>query len=210
MNAETPTRRRGRPPKNAEGFNETRASLIKAGLALLTEKGFSASGLDEILRRVAVPKGSFYHYFSSKEQFGSELIANYDNYFRHKIDRFLTDETLSPLQRIEAFMADAKAGMARYDYTRGCLIGNLGQEMGALPEPFRVQLQNVFIGWQKQFEDCLLAAKAAGEIPETSDCGKLATLFWIGWEGAVLRSKLDRNAIPLDLFGTFFLSAITK
>lgn len=209
MYAETTTkRRRGRPPKTAGSFNETRESLLRAGLELLTEKGFSASGLDEILRRVAVPKGSFYHYFSSKEQFGSELIARYDDYFLRKLDRFLTDETLSPVRRLRAFMADAKAGMARYDYARGCLVGNLGQEMGALPEPFRAQLQNVFIGWQARVERCLRAAQELGEIPRTADCRTLAAVFWIGWEGAVLRAKLDRNPAPLELFGEFFLAGI--
>lgn len=202
-------RRRGRPPKDAGGYNETRESLVHAGLELLTEKGFSASGLDEILRRVSVPKGSFYHYFSSKEQFGSELISRYDAFFLRKLDRFLTDESLPPLQRLRAFMADAEAGMARYDYTRGCLVGNLGQEMGALPEPFRIQIQNVFAGWQERVEQCLLAAKASGEIPQTSDCQALAAVFWIGWEGAVLRAKLDRNPAALRLFGDFFMSGIT-
>ena len=66
-----PTRRRGRPPKDlARPYTETRRELIQAGLALLTEKGYSSVGIDQILRSVNVPKGSFYHYFKSKEAFG--------------------------------------------------------------------------------------------------------------------------------------------
>ena len=52
-------RRRGRPPKPREDISDTRELLLRAGLEVLTEKGFAATGIDEILRRVGVPKGSF-------------------------------------------------------------------------------------------------------------------------------------------------------
>jgi TetR/AcrR family transcriptional repressor of nem operon len=203
-------RRQGRPPKSAEGYSETRESLMKAGLEVLTEKGFSASGIDEILRRVSVPKGSFYHYFSSKDAFGVELIDRYAAYFASKLDRLLTDESLSPLQRLKNFAADATKGMARHNFKRGCLVGNLGQEMGGLPEEFRGQLRGVFSDWQKRVETCLKAAKKAGEIPSSSDCARLAAVFWIGWEGAVLRAKLERSAEPLKLFSEFFFASLNR
>jgi len=204
-----PKRRRGRPPKTASGYNETRESLVRAGLEVLTEKGYTAAGIDEILRRVEVPKGSFYHYFDSKDAFGLELIARYDDYFVRKLDRFLTDETRSPLQRLRAFVADAGEGMARHAFRRGCLVGNLGQETSALPGHFRERIVEVFAHWQQRLEHCLLAAKEAGEIAPSADCGRLAALFWIGWEGAVLRARLERDVEPLETFSDFFIAGIT-
>ena len=208
--AATQKRRRGRPPKDATGPNETREALVRAGLEVLTEQGFSASGIDGILRRVGVPKGSFYHYFASKDAFGTELIERYADYFARKLDRFLTDETLPPLQRLRAFMADARDGMARYDFKRGCLVGNLGQEVAALPEHYRERIGRVFDDWQRRVETCLSAAKQAGEIPPGADCRRLAAVFWIGWEGAVLRAKLERRAAPLEAFSEFFLAGIAQ
>lgn len=205
-----PPRRRGRPPKEAQACNATREALLRAGVEVLTEKGFSATGLDEILRRTGVPKGSFYHYFDSKESFGVEVIDRYAAYFARKLDRFLTDESRSPLQRIEAFIADAMEGMARYEYRRGCLVGNLGQEMGALPEAFRDRLGNVFADWQARMEACLSAAKDAGQLCPEADCCRLAAVFWIGWEGAVLRAKLERNPQALKLFAEFFLAGLAR
>lgn len=203
-------RRRGRPPKSAQGYSETRETLIRAGLETLTEKGFSTSGIDEILQRVSVPKGSFYHYFASKEAFGSELIDQYATYFAQKLDRSLRDESRRPLQRLQDFIEDAIEGMARYEYKRGCLIGNLGQEMGTLPEHFRDQLMNVFEDWQLRVEKCLCEAKDAGEISPMANCKQLAEVFWTGWEGAVLRAKLERNEEPLRLFAEFFLAGIRR
>lgn len=204
------SRRPGRPPKEAAGYSQTRESLLRAGVEILTEKGFSSTGIDEILRRVGVPKGSFYHFFANKEAFGAELVERYSNYFAAKLDRFLLDSSLSPLQRLRAFTDDARSGMARHEYKRGCLVGNLGQEMGTLPESFRERLKAVFQDWQSRVACCLEEAKTSGEISATSDCRQLAATFWIGWEGAILRAKLEGTPDALDLFADFFLASLQK
>lgn len=200
--------RRGRPPKAREDASDTREILLRAGLEVLTEKGFSAAGLDEILRRGSVPKGSFYHYFENKESFGAELIERYAAFFVRKLERHLGDTSLSPLMRLRSFVAGAQITMARHDFRRGCLIGNLGQEMGALPESFRARLLGVFADWQTRFAGCLVAAQEAGELSCQADCDELAAFFWIGWEGAVLRAKLERSAVPLEIFGRVFFAGL--
>lgn len=192
----------------APAYGDTRAALVRAGVAALTEKGFSATGIDEILRTVGVPKGSFYHYFASKEAFGAELIRDYAGYFAHKLEQHFGNDLLSPLNRLRAFIADAERGMARHEYRRGCLIGNLGQEMGALPEAYRAQLAEVFADWQARTAHCLAAARAAGELPAALDVERAAAFFWIGWEGAVLRAKLERRPAPLRLFARAFLDSL--
>jgi TetR/AcrR family transcriptional repressor of nem operon len=207
---EKKSRRPGRPPRETAGYSETRESLLRVGVEILTEKGFSSTGIDEILRRVGVPKGSFYHFFGSKEAFGAELIERYAGYFARKLDRFLLDTTMSPLQRLRAFTLDARSGMARYEYKRGCLVGNLGQEMGTLPESFRERLKAVFHDWQSRVAACLEEAKTCGEISADSDCRQLAATFWIGWEGAILRAKLEGTPEALDLFADFYLAGLPR
>ena len=179
-------------------------------MALLSEKGYSATGLEEVLRSAGVPKGSFYHYFSSKDVFGAALIEAYATYFVRKLDRWLLDERTAPLQRIRNFVADARDGMARYEFRRGCVVGNLGQEMSALPELFRDRLHGVLLDWQARTERCLREAQAVGEIAADADCAALAAFFWIGWEGAVLRAKLERSPEPLDLFAPLFLTCLAR
>jgi TetR/AcrR family transcriptional regulator, transcriptional repressor for nem operon len=176
----------------------------------LTEKGFVATGLDDILGRVGVPKGSFYHYFDSKEAFGTALIDRYGAYFSRKLAQHFENTDRSPLARLQAFIDDAKAGMAKYGYQRGCLIGNLGQEMGALPESYRAQLGGVFADWQGQVAGCLSAAQGAGELAANADCVRLAGYFWIAWEGAVLRAKLERSPLALDIFAEVFFAGLPR
>lgn len=211
MSSPTPVRRGpGRPPRRAADGLETRAALIRCGTAVLTEKGFAAAGIDEVLRSVGVPKGSFYHYFDSKEAFGQAVIDHYAAYFARKLARCFEDRTLTPLVRVQAFVDDACAGMARHDFRRGCLIGNLGQEMAVLPESFRARLEAVFADWQQRLAACLAEAAAAGELRAGADCDALAAFFWIGWEGAVLRAKLVRSAAPLRCFAAGFMAGLPR
>lgn len=211
MQLDTPPRRgRGRPPRQIGDQHETRVALLRAGVEILTEKGFSATGIDEILRRVGVPKGSFYHYFGSKEAFGVELIEHYANYFARKLDRWLLDESCPALERIAHFVADARAGMQRHGFRRGCVIGNLGQEMGALPEAYRENLAGVFADWESRLARCLESARTEGTIAETTNCMAQARFFWIGWEGAVLRAKLELSAAPLDIFAEGFFAGLHR
>ncbi len=204
----TQKRKRGRPPKRDGDRLETRDRLIRKGTEILTEKGFSSTGLEEFLKEAGVPKGSFYHYFPNKDAFGLAVIENYGKYFAAKLDKWLLDENTSPLDRISNFIADASRGMARHNYKRGCLIGNLGQEMGALDETFRLPLETVFKDWQGRIANCLEKAKTNQEIPVQLNCNDIAAFFWIGWEGAILRSKLVESPEPLELFAEQFLKMI--
>jgi TetR/AcrR family transcriptional repressor of nem operon len=181
-----------------------RKLLIDIGTAIFTQKGFSSTGLDEIVQAAEVPKGSFYYYFASKEEFAHEVIRNYASYFAKKLDRSLGDTSLSPLLRLKAFADDATHGVARFEFKRGCLVGNLGQEMASLEGEFRVLLLGVLDTWRQRFAACIDEAKAAGEITTSVDSASLAHFFWSAWEGAVLCAKLEASTKALDNVSTLF------
>lgn len=176
-------------------------------MELLTEQGFSATGLEAVLKRATVPKGSFYYYFGSKEGFGLAVLDAYDAYFSRKLDRWLCDDSQPPVERLANFVKDAAAGMTKHNFTRGCLVGNLSQELGALPEAFRPKMSAIFDGWTEKVQRCLSEAQAVGHIGPKVDCVLLAEFFWIAWEGAVMRARLVRSAQPLTTFLDSFLAS---
>ncbi|WP_153912511.1 TetR/AcrR family transcriptional regulator [Shewanella sp. TC10] len=202
--------RRGRPPKAVRGTQDTRAELIRSGLEQLTENGFASSGIDQILKKVGVPKGSFYYYFPSKEAFGQAVIENYATYFAYNLDKHLLDDSNPAIARIGQFVESAKAGMQRYGFKRGCLVGNLGQEVDLLPDSFRQQLIDIFLDWQQRLSICLEVAKAQGEIAQNANCELLAEQFWVGWEGAVSRAKLVQSTQPLQNYLEFFIAGLPR
>lgn len=195
-------RPRGRP-KKAPQDQHTRRLLIRAGLRHLTERGYTPVGIEDILREAGVPKGSFYHYFPSKADFGLELIKEYDSYFQSKLLSHFADASLGPIDRLKNFVRDAENGMAKHGFKRGCLIGNLGQEMGALPPNFRARIIAVFQSWQD------ITAKLLIELG-VDEPHALAAFFWTGWEGAVLRAKLELSAKPLRAFADLFFQILQQ
>src|SRR5690606_12202144 len=185
-----------------------RDRLIRTGVELCTQGGFQAMGIEQVLSQSGVPKGSFYHYFRSKKEFGLAVIDAYADYFCKKLHRVLTNAGETPLARLQSFVEEAGRGMAKHDFQRGCLVGNLGQEMAALDNEFRHQLEQVLKLWQAQTARCLKEAQEAGELDPSLDAERLAEFFWIGWEGAILRAKLTRSTRPMRVFAEGFLAQL--
>ncbi|TMO72473.1 TetR family transcriptional regulator [Pseudoalteromonas sp. S3785] len=208
MNTTQAPARRGRPPKIPRENADTKAHLIRIGLETLTEFGFSATGLDTILKKAGVPKGSFYHYFKSKEAFGIALVNAYDEYFITKLKKYLTDSSTPPLERLIHFTQSAIMGMQKYQYKRGCLVGNLNQELNHLSDEFKTRLLQSYVAWQQQVEQCLNEAQQQGTLAKSVNTKLMSEYFWIGWEGAVMRAKLTQSSKPLTLYTEMFLRAL--
>jgi TetR/AcrR family transcriptional repressor of nem operon len=206
--APLPRRPRGRPSRHGNSYADTRALLVRRGTELLTERGVSATALDEVMKSVGVPKGSFYHYFPNKDAFVLAALDSYAAYLLRKLDRHFSNESLPPLARLHAFVDEACRGVERYDFCRGCLVGNLGQEVSCLDESIRCRLEEIFRSWENRFADCLQAAVQAGSLRDDTDCAALAHAFWIGWEGAILRARLMRSIEPMQAFFRLFLAAL--
>lgn len=185
-----------------------RDELVRAGVAIFTEKGFYSTSVDELVAAAGVPKGSFTYYFGSKDDYTCEVIAAYGAYFRKKLSTILSDESMRPLARIGAFIESASQGMARYAYRRGCLVGNLGQELGALDDRFRAILLETLGEWQALVERCLIDGIAAGDVRQDIDPRQCARFFWYAWEGAVLGAKLEQSGKPLEIVGQTFMRHI--
>ena len=190
--------------------NDKKLLLINIGTAIFTQKGFSITSLDEIVEIAEIPKGSFYYYFKSKDEFAIEVIKNYGIYFSNKLQRILSNEKKSPLERLKEFTKEAEAGVRRYEFKRGCLIGNLGQEMATLEERFRIELLNVIADWRDQVRQCIDLAKERREIKTTVDASELANFFWCAWEGAVLCSKLELSTQPLNIVSRLFITELLQ
>lgn len=175
---------------------------------MLTECGFFSVSLDQLLSRAGVPKGSFYYYFKSKDAFGCAAIENYAIYFSRKLDRLFLDRSTPPLDRLRGFTEEAKAAMIRYDFRRGCLLGNLGQEVVHLNPKMRDRIRDTFQDWEMRLARLLKEAADDGNIPVDVNTLSSAMFFWTGWEGAVMRARLSRSVAPLDLFLSTYLGTL--
>lgn len=177
-----------------------REKIIAVGVEIVAVSGFNATGIDAILKAAGVPKGSFYHHFGTKENFGIEVINLFAENYTRKLHGYLDDETLTPLQRIRRYLEESIERTVQDNFSKGCLIGNLGQELAAQSERFRCRLEEVFHDWLGLFAKCLHEAQQVGELNPGLDPQLLAGFLLSGWEGAILRAKVMRSPEPLKQF----------
>jgi TetR/AcrR family transcriptional repressor of nem operon len=188
----------------------TKTQLLDAGIEIMVEKGYNNTGIMEVLQSTGVPKGSFYYYFDSKEDFGLQIINHFDCFYQKKLNESLGDTTKTPVERLIAYCDSTTQSLQQNACRKGCLIGNLSQEMADQSEVFRQRLQEIMIEWRAQFADCIKQGQDAGEITVEFDSVSLAEYFQSGWSGAVMRAKTMKSTEPLGTFTKIFFSTVIK
>ena len=179
---------------------DTRSDIIRIGTELISRQGYNATGIEMVLKEAGIPKGSFYHYFKSKEEFGLAVMDVFADYYSQRMTALLQDVALSPLTRIRTLLQGSLERFSRNQCSKGCLIGNLGQEMADKNERFRARLDEIFDHWRKLFAGCLAEAQTAKELDSRLDAEALASFILSGWEGAILRAKVMKSPQPLQDF----------
>jgi TetR/AcrR family transcriptional repressor of nem operon len=189
---------------------DTKSRILKAGAQIVHQKGFNATGLQEVLDAAQVPKGSFYHYFRSKEDFGLQLIDYFAARLREARDRFYGDETLSPTEKIRRLFQWQAESFLRSGFKGGCPIGNLALEMADCNQKFRKKLRQVFADMKKNMAAHLEQAKKGGEIPESIDVRDAVDFIMSSWEGALMQMKVSKSTYPHDVFDRVVFERLLK
>ncbi len=179
---------------------DTKALLLEAGMTVMFEKGYTNTGIQEVLSSVGVPKGSFYHYFESKEDFALKIIRNVEENYVISLNGFLRDPALTPVARLRKLCETKKTDLAEQRCRRGCLIGNLSQEMADQSEALRLELARVMGRWRDIYAACIDEGQNCGEINKKMTPTVLAEMFLCGWEGSIMRAKTQKDIQPLEAF----------
>jgi len=192
-------------------FTDTRLHLLETGTRLILGKGFSAVGLAEILSTAGVPKGSFYHYFRSKEQFGIELVQHYFSLYLSRLEALFQDASLTPGQRIMAYWTRWHQLYRDGSCEEQCLVVKLSAEVADLSEPMR---QELLAGTQQivtHLARILEQAQAEHEVILPTPPRAMAEELYQLWLGASLLTKLrrDDSALSAALLSSQRLLGIT-
>ncbi|MCX8124525.1 MAG: TetR/AcrR family transcriptional regulator [Spirochaetes bacterium] len=180
--------------------NNTKDTIVAISAKLMHLKGFNNTGIQEILQKADVPKGSFYYYFKSKDDLGLQVIEYYTNAITSIFQQYLNDTSFSPLQRLENLIMFYARHFKKMNYTLGCPIGNFSLEMSDLSEHFRVKLNHSIQKLIRLIDSCLQQAKDSGEISDDVDTTQAAEFIFQGFEGALLRMKVVKSDRPIIVF----------
>lgn len=189
----------------------TREHLIEVGLRLMHQNGYNATGLSDILKAADVPKGSFYHHFSSKEDFAAAVLERYGTREREHTAAVLNDTTIPPLMRLRRYFSDLARIYGQKGPIPGCMMGRFSLEVAAESLPLRKRISATFDHWQQTIATVIREAVAKKELPAGTDPEVLAGFVLNSWEGALLRSQAAKSNAPLDTFMRYvFDELLTK
>lgn len=170
--------------------------IVEAGLAELHARGYAACSVEDITKAAGVPKGSFYNHFASKEEFAVEAVRRYFQVSGWP-DFF---ETASAIARLRAGFEALYAGARDRSFSRGCMWGNLANEVADHSDAIRGELAEGLDAWSAIVTELVAEAQRNGEIHPGSDPAQLGRFIVNAWEGALTRSRVVRNGQPIDDF----------
>jgi TetR/AcrR family transcriptional repressor of nem operon len=184
-----------------------REKLVSSALETLHAKGFNGCSIQDITDAAQVPKGSFFNHFRSKEALALEVLGRYGEGSRMDI---LFNQDVRPLERLKQHFNYLADGYEKWDYERGCLLGNFGTEMANAYPQMRDALRQTFEFWSGAVSSVLKEAQAAGDIDPRLDPDQLGQFLVNAWEGVAMRLKVVKNRAPVDEFFKICFTLLLK
>src|SRR5579863_9672122 len=174
----------------------TRQRLVEAALFLFWQRGYTATGMAEILKRAKANSGSFYYFFKTKEELLLAVLEFYIESLQPVVMQPVFSAIEDPLERIFGVLEFYRRNLIATGCTYGCPIGRLALEIPE--EQFRVhkRLADNFDGWSAAIEKCLEDAR--DRIPENVNLKTLSKFVLTVMEGGVMQARAHRAVEPFD------------
>lgn len=176
---------------------DVRQHVLDVAQHIISSKGYSAVGLNEILAAADVPKGSFYYYFKSKEAFGEALLQNYFEEYFASMDAMFSNSSLNARDRLISYWKNWQESQESFDCQGKCLAVKLAAEVADLSEAMRLALKLGTSGIINRLADVIEAGKVDGTLNIQQDSNRLAQTLYQMWLGASLMTKITRSMGPM-------------
>ncbi|WP_439657939.1 TetR/AcrR family transcriptional regulator [Lentzea sp. HUAS TT2] len=181
---------------------DTRRSILDAAQRIMSHKGFAAVGINEVLIEAGVPKGSFYHYFNSKDAFGEAMMRSYFVDYLADMDRVLSKPGATSAQRLMDYWQSWRETQSVDDCQGKCLAVKLGAEVADLSEAMRLALKEGTTAIVDRLERVIAAGLEDGSLAVDDDARTTAQALYDMWLGASVMAKIHRDIGPLDTVTT--------
>jgi TetR/AcrR family transcriptional repressor of nem operon len=176
---------------------ETRQHLLAVARTLMTRKGYTSVGLAQVLGAAEVPKGSFYHYFKSKDEFGQALLEQYFSDYLATVDTLLAGPAPAAERLLGYFQYWAQTQCSDSP-TDKCLVVKLGAEVCDLSEAMRQVLDKGTQAVMARLERGIGQGRVDGSITCAIPDPLLAQSLYQLWLGASLMKKIGQDKVAFD------------
>ncbi|PKH02426.1 TetR family transcriptional regulator [Psychromonas sp. MB-3u-54] len=177
--------------------NETRQHILDMGYELIVAKGFTSVGLSMLLKHAQVPKGSFYHYFKSKEQFGETLITDYFDKYMEWLNALFSNKQLPANERLLTYLQHWIEFNQGVCGAQRCLVVKLSAEVSDLSEPMRLALNKGANDVVLAIAQCIESGIHDGSI-KVNNAQETAEILYQTWLGGSILYKLSKDVSGLQ------------
>ncbi len=173
--------------------------LLEKGMEILWSKGYNATSVNDIVKAAEVPKGSFYFYFESKEDFVIKAIEKYFSLMFPPEKEILGDKTKSPKKRLIDFHEyRVNVLKSEMDCQKGCMACNLSSEMAEHSEKIRNAILVKTKLVLSRITEVVQEAKDLGEITNPMKAEDIAAFIEDAGKGAMVTMKEMKSSYPID------------
>ncbi|OAT31885.1 TetR family transcriptional regulator [Buttiauxella brennerae ATCC 51605] len=183
---------------NRNPDHDTREHLLATGEQLCLQRGFTGMGLSELLSTAEVPKGSFYHYFRSKEAFGVAMLERYYTAYNLRLQQHFSQGCGTYREKLLAWYQETVTWFSQHSSLINCLTVKLSAEVCDLSEDMRTALNKGSAQIVSQLADALEKGNAEKSLQLPDSAKSQAEVIYALWLGASLQAKISRSAIPLE------------
>lgn len=180
----------------------TRMRLISEGMRQLLAHGYEGVGIGPILKEVDVPKGSFYYFFASKDDFVVAVIEAYERKYAQIRESLFADASLRALQRLAVYFETLELELKQDGPYAGCLYGVIAQTAAGRSALVRDALAISFRRWETSIRELLAHAQYEGDIADDEDVSDLCACIIEAYEGALIRVKATGDTAAFTRFRT--------
>ncbi|NER12206.1 TetR family transcriptional regulator [Leptobacterium flavescens] len=185
--------------------------LLEKGSEILWSRGYNGTSVNDIVKAAGVPKGSFYFYFDSKEDFAVKSLERYFAIMFKPAAEVLHNTDASPKQRLLTFYRFRLEKMkGEHECTMGCMACNLGNEMAEHSEQIRNTIVSIESRIKGEIIKVVEEAQQAGEIRSQLSPNQIVSFIEDAGKGALTTMKETQSPFPLDNYYHFIENVILK
>ncbi len=191
-------------------MKHSREDIIEGGIQLFSIYGYEGTGIQQILKSLDIPKGSFYNYFKSKEDFAIEAVELYGGEGLKKHKTALSNKDLTPLKRIIKRMESTQKLYVSESFEKSCLLDILAIEISGNNKKVAKIVDDIYTKRKDLYAQCIKEGQELGEIRSDESPEDLAEFLLTGYSGAQLKAKTEKSIRPMKIFTKQYINYIKK
>lgn len=176
---------------------DLKQTLLDTGFDLISEHGFAGIGIMKIIQKADATKGSFYHHFKSKEDFGRQLLEDYFESHLVTLNQYLENESINYADRVFDYFQFWSDTKVTKEFQIKCLVVKLSGELAGTSSSMQNELSSGAEKVVKRMTDYFSAGNHLGEFA-IEEPYQMARQLYSHWLGATLLCAMQKDRTHLE------------